>query len=142
MATNTVIISGRLTKDIDIRQAQSGMTVGRFTLAVDRGKDSNGNDRGADFINCVAFGRTAEAIQKWTGKGKRLLVNGHIQTGSYDKDGTKVYTTDVIVDRMEIIDFNDNGSQKPPQKQTAPKEDTYTGFDEIEGDDDDDGIPF
>ena len=111
---NLVCISGRLTKDIEIRQAGE-TTVGRFTLAVNR---QTKKETEADFISCVVFGKTAEAMSKWTGKGLRLAVVGHIQTGSYVKqDGSKVYTTDVIVDRADYIDFkeNNNPHQVKPQ---------------------------
>lgn len=128
---NKVIISGRLTKDIELRYSQSQTAVARFSLALDRGKDQNGASKGADYPNCIAFGKTAETLQKWSlGKGGRVQIEGHIQTGSYEKDGGKVYTTDVIVDRLEIIDFKPkDGSQ---QQFNVPE-----GFDAI-----DDDIPF
>lgn len=92
---NKVFITGRLTKDVLL--TQSGETaIARFTTAVDRVKE------GADFISCVAFGKTAETISKYMAKGSKIIAEGHIQTGSYEKDGQKVYTTDVIVDRFEF----------------------------------------
>ena len=105
---NNVVLIGRLTRDPEVRYAASTqMAVARFSLAVDRG----GRDKGADFINCVAFGKTAELMEKYTAKGLRLAVQGHIQTGSYDKqDGTKVYTTDVVADRVEFIEW---GGDRP-----------------------------
>ena len=105
---NNVVLIGRLTRDPEVRYAASTqMAVARFSLAVDRG----GRDKGADFINCVAFGKTAELMEKYTAKGLRLAVQGHIQTGSYDKqDGTKVYTTEVVADRVEFIEW---GGDRP-----------------------------
>lgn len=131
---NYVFISGRVTRDIELKYgAQSQMAVARFSLACDRGKDKDGNNKGADFISCVAFGRTAENLEKFSGKGLRLSVIGHIQTGNYEKDGKKYYTTDVVVDRTEITDWKDgNQTQQPPQEPYAPE-----GFAEIDQD-----IPF
>jgi single-strand DNA-binding protein len=91
--------TGRLTKDAVIRAAQE-TTVARFILAVNRKYKKDGEN--ADFISCVAFGKTAEFIEKYTKKGMKVEIVGRIQTGSYEKDGAKVYTTDIIV---ETIDF-------------------------------------
>lgn len=131
---NNVFISGRVTRNIELKYtAQSQMAVARFSLACDRGKDKDGNSKGADFISCVAFGRTAENLERFSGKGLRLSVAGHIQTGDYEKDGKKYYTTDVIVDRVEIVDWKDaNQTQQPKQKSFEPD-----GFAEISED-----IPF
>ena len=108
---NQVILMGRVTKDIELRNTQSGMATVRFNIAVDRGRDKEGKDKGADFPNIVAFGKTAESIAKYTGKGLRVAVIGRIQTGSYERDGQTVYTTDVIADRVKYIDWKDNGGQ-------------------------------
>lgn len=108
---NQVIVMGRVTKDIELRNTQSGMATVRFNIAVDRGKDKEGNDKGADFPNIVAFGKTAEGIAKYTGKGLRVAIIGRIQTGSYEREGQKVYTTDIVADRVKYIDWKDNGGQ-------------------------------
>jgi len=102
---NKVVLIGRLTKDAELRQ--SGETaVTRFTVAVDRRGD------GADFISCVAFKKTAEFIEKYFSKGSKIVIAGHIQTGSYkNKDGQTVYTTDVIADEVE---FGESKQQTPP----------------------------
>jgi single-strand DNA-binding protein len=110
---------GRLTRDAEIRysQGQNGeqTAIARFTLAVDR----RGKDGGADFINCVAFGRTAEFCEKWTRQGMKVALDGRIQTGSYtNKDGVKVYTTDVIVENIEFAE------SKNAEKTETPKSDT------------------
>lgn len=102
---NKCFYLGHLTRDFEVTTSSSGVTVGKSGMALNRGKDSNGNDRGADFINLVAFGKTAETLQKYGTKGKKLLVEAHVQTGSYDaKDGHKVYTTDFVIDRFEFAD--------------------------------------
>ncbi len=105
---NKVILVGRLTRDPDVRysQSDSNMAVARYTLAVDRRINSNSTDgQTADFIGCVAFGRSAEFAEKYLRKGTKVCVSGRIQTGSYtNKDGQKVYTTDVVVERHEFVD--------------------------------------
>lgn len=96
---NKVLLTGANTRDIELRNMGDGKAVTRFTLAVKRFNDE------ADFISCVAFGQTAELIKKCVKKGTRLLVEGHIQTGSYtNAEGKKIYTTDVMVERIEFMD--------------------------------------
>lgn len=114
---NRVILIGRLTKDPDIRY--SGETaVARFTLAVNR-YVRNGEDA-ADFISCVAFGKTAEVAEKYLSKGSQAGVAGRIQTGSYtNRDGQKVYTTDVVVERLELLGSK-NSSGSSGSRQPAP----------------------
>lgn len=92
---NQVILIGRLTKDPEVRQTQAGSEIAKYTLAVDRFGD------GTDFINCTAFGKTAEFAEKYLTKGMKVAVSGRIQTGKYEKDGRTVYTTDVIVNNQE-----------------------------------------
>ena len=103
---NNVNLIGRLTKDPDVRYAgQNQMAVARFTLAVDRRRANDDGTRDADFISCVAFRKTAEFAEKYLRKGTKLAIRGHIQTGSYQKqDGTRVYTTDVVVDEVEFAE--------------------------------------
>ena len=96
---NKVILVGRLTRDPDVRysQGEQSMAIARFSLAVDRRFKRDGDNQSADFISCVAFGKTAEFIEKYVHKGTKLVLEGRIQTGSYtNKDGVKVYTTDVV----------------------------------------------
>lgn len=106
---NRVFLSGRLTADAELKTATSGKSYSRFSLAVDR----FGKDAGADFINCTAFGRTAEIISQYTHKGDKLVAAGRIQTGSYERDGRKAYTFDVVVDEVEL----------PPKRKEEPKQD-------------------
>ena len=104
---NKVILMGRLTRDPDIRQSQgeNATTVARYTLAVDRRFRRNGAEQQADFISIVAFGKSAEFIEKYAHKGTKLVVSGRIQTGSYtNKDGQKVYTTDVVAEDQEFAE--------------------------------------
>jgi single-strand DNA-binding protein len=98
-----------MTRDPELRYTAEGQTaVCRFSIAIDRGKDRDGNDRGADFPNIVVFGKTAENCEKYLAKGRKVGIAGHLQTGSYtNKDGAKVYTTDVIADRVEFIDWGE-----------------------------------
>ena len=101
---NSVQLIGRLTRDPEIRYTDGGASIARFGLAVDRRfKQENGAD--ADFINIVSFGKTAEFIEKYFHKGMKIALNGRIQTGSYtDKDGKKVYTTDVVAENVEFCE--------------------------------------
>ncbi|MGN0155019.1 MAG: single-stranded DNA-binding protein [Lachnospiraceae bacterium] len=103
---NKVILMGRLTRDPEIRYSQgdNAMPIARYTLAVDRRFQKN-SDQSADFISCVAFSRSAEFAEKWLKQGMKICITGRIQTGSYtNKDGVKVYTTDVVVEDQEFAE--------------------------------------
>lgn len=107
---NAAIILGRLTRDPVIKVTQGGMTIARFTLAVNR-LNKTGQNPEADFINCVAFGKTADAIGNYVYKRQRLLVEGRIQTGSYtSKSGEKKFTTEISVNRAEFIEKRSESS--------------------------------
>lgn len=106
---NKVILMGRLTRDPEVRysQGESPLAIARYTLAVDRrqSRNNNGDEQTADFINCVAFGRTGEFAEKYLRKGTKIAITGRIQTGSYtNKDGAKVYTTEVVVEDHEFAE--------------------------------------
>ncbi len=105
---NRVILMGRLTRDPEVRysQGENSTAIARYTLAVDRRFNrNNGDGATADFINCVTFGKSAEFAERYLRKGIKIAVTGRIQTGSYvNKDGVKVYTTDVIVDDQEFAE--------------------------------------
>ena len=105
---NKVILMGRLTRDPEVRYSQGGensLAIARYTLAVDRRFKRNGDDQTADFIGCVAFGRNAEFAEKYFRQGLKVVVTGRIQTGSYtNKDGQKVYTTDIVVEEQEFAE--------------------------------------
>lgn len=137
---NNVCLIGRITRDPEVRYgAQSQMAVARFSVAIDRGKDKDGNDRGADFPSIVCFGKTAELVEKYLGKGRLIGIEGHIQTGSYEKDGHKVYTTDVVADKVRFLDKAPSGDAAAPQGNQEPAyESPVPGFERL----DDDDIPF
>lgn len=109
---NKTVLIGRSTKDADVRYSQGDkpMAIARISLAVDRKFKQEGQPT-ADFINCIAFGKTAEVIEKYVTKGTKIAVVGHIQTGSYtNKDGQKVYTTDVVIDELEFCESRSSNS--------------------------------
>ena len=119
---NKVILMGRLTRDPEIRytQASEPLAIARYTLAVDRRfqrKDNSGNEQNADFISCIAFGKNVEFAEKYLKQGTKIAIVGRIQTGSYtNKDGNKVYTTDVVVEEHEFCESRQGGNT-----QDAPK---------------------
>ena len=135
---NRVCLCGRLTKDPDVRYTQGAepMAIARYTLAVDRRKK---DENSADFISCVAFGKSAEFAEKYLHKGMKILVEGRIQTGSYtNKDGKKIYTTDVVVESTEFAESKNPAQQAP----AAPTADMGEGFMRIPDGVDDEGLPF
>ena len=149
---NKVILMGRLTREPDVRYSQNAdgsMAVARYTLAVDRRRGRNSdNEQSADFISCVAFGRSGEFAEKYLHQGTKIVVTGRIQTGSYtNKDGQRVYTTDVVVEEQEFAeskataDSNNNYQPQQPvaSQPTAPAGD---GFMNIPDSVDDSGLPF
>ena len=114
---NKVILMGRLTRDPEVRysQGENAMAIARYTLAVDRRFNrNNGDEQTADFIGCVAFGRAGEFAEKYFRKGTKVAITGRIQTGSYtNKDGVRIYTTDVVVEEQEFAESKNasgNGS--------------------------------
>ena len=127
---NKVILIGRLTKDPDLRfAAGSGTAVTRFSLAVNRQFKREGQPE-ADFINCIAFGKTGETIAQYLTKGRQLAITGSIQTGSYDaKDGTKRYTTDIVVDSFEFIGSGNGGASNGSAPYSNSNGFNSSGFD-------------
>lgn len=131
---NKVILMGRLTREPDVRysQGESPMAIARYTLAVDRRFKRDG-DQTADFIGCVAFGRQAEFVEKYLHQGTKVIVTGRIQTGSYtNRDGQKVYTTDVVAEDHEFAESKSasqgsNDYQAPPVR-TEPSAVPADGF--------------
>ena len=112
---NSVQLVGRFTKDPDVRYTNGGATVARFSIAVDR-KFAKEGEQSADFINIVAFGKTAEFIEKYFHKGNRIGIVGRIQTGNYkNKDGATVYTTDVVAENVEFVESKGGNNQQQPQ---------------------------
>ena len=142
---NKVILMGRLTREPEIRYSQGNdqMAIARYTLAVERRYNRNA-DQTADFINCVAFGRLAEVAEKYFHRGTKLAVTGRIQTGSYtNKDGNKVYTTDVVIEDQEFAESKGNSAESDsvPSGRPNPANASADGFMSIpEGIEDD--LPF
>ena len=158
---NRVVLMGRLTRDPDVRYAQGdqSMAIARYTIAVDRrrGRSNQGGDQQtADFISCVAFGKAGEFAEKYLHKGTKICVSGRIQTGSYTRqDGTKVYTTDVVVEDQEFAESkNASGSGNygggsgsydggyRPAERPAPSSAIGDGFMNIPDGVEDEGLPF
>ena len=112
---NVVTLIGRLTSDPEVRYISDTQTaVARFSVAISRGKDKDGNDKGADFPNVIVFGKQAENCERYLSKGKLVGIEGRIQTGSYEKDGRKVYTTDVIANRVEFLEWDNKEKSEIP----------------------------
>ena len=125
---NKVILMGRLVKNPEVRQDANGaISMARYTLAVDRMRTKKDEDPGADFINCVAFGKSAEFAKNYLRKGTKLVIEGRIQTGSYtNKNGQKVYTTDVVTDRQEFAESK--AASSGAENQQATTKSTDDGF--------------
>ena len=122
---NKVILMGRLVKNPEVRQDASGaISMARYTLAVDRMRTKKDEEPGADFINCVVFGKSAEFAKNYLRKGTKLVIEGRIQTGSYtNKNGQKVYTTDVVTERQEFAESKAASSGVENQQATAKSAD-------------------
>lgn len=141
---NKVILMGRLTRDLDVKysQGERSIAVARYNLAVDRRgrRSQDSNEQTADFINCVAFDKAGEFAEKYFRQGMRVLISGRIQTGSYtNKDGVKVYTTDVIVEEQE---FADSKNASTNNTRPDPSNVDGDGFMNVPEGVDDPGLPF
>lgn len=130
---NQVNLIGRLTRDPDVRYNQNQTAVARFSIAINNGY---GENERTDYPSIVVFGKQAENCEKFLAKGRLVGISGRIQTGSYtNKDGNTVYTTDVVANRVEFLEWGDragNGGQPKPQEEAVP-----AGFQELEED-----LPF
>lgn len=100
---NRVCLIGNTTKAVEVRYTQKGMAIANFTLAIRREIKKEDGTYDSDFINCVAYGKQAEALSKYIDKGNTIGIEGHIQTGSYEKDGKKIYTTDIVVEKIQFL---------------------------------------
>ena len=145
---NKVILMGRLTREPDVRYTQGNepMAIARYTLAVDR-RTKKENEQTADFISCVAFGKNAEFAERYLKQGTKIVVEGRIQTGSYtNKEGYKVYTTDVVVESTEFAESKSSGSSSEETRGSSAPENTYgsapDGFMNIPDGVEDEGLPF
>lgn len=149
VSMNKVILMGRLTRDPDIRysQGENAMAIARYTLAVDRRgrRDANGSEQTADFISCVAFARQAEFAERYLHQGTKLVVEGRIQTGSYtNKDGQKVYTTEVVVENCEFAESKNSAGDGGSYASSRPEPVNAAGdgFMNIPDGVEDEGLPF
>ena len=149
---NKVILMGRLTKEPDVRYSQNAdgsMAVARYTLAVDKRRartNGDGAEQTADFIRCVAFGKQGEFAEKYLHQGTKIAITGRIQTGSYtNKDGQRVYTTDVVVDDQEFAESKasaaNSGAAYTPSR-PEPSAADGDGFMSIPDGDESEGLPF
>ena len=133
---NKVILMGRLTRDPEVRysQGENALAIARYTLAVDRRAARREGEPTADFINCVAFGRSAEFAERYLRQGTKIVVSGRIQTGSYtNRDGQKVYTTEVVVEESEFAESKANSAAPSNNNYQAspapsPRADIGDGF--------------
>ena len=142
---NKVILMGRLTRDAEVRysQGESSSAIARFTLAVDRRFRRNNEDQTADFISCVAFSKTAEFLERFGRKGTKFVLEGRIQTGSYtNREGQKVYTTDVVVEEQEFAESKNAESGNAGGYNTQPAPAPQSGNDGFMPAGDDSELPF
>lgn len=148
---NSVVLVGRLTKDIELRKTQSGLSVASFTVACDRRlsqEQKNNNEQSADFINCVAWRGSADFLGKYARKGDTVGVEGRIQTRNYDRDGQRVYVTEVLANSVNLLHSKQTAQSQEqasyePQSTQAPKPQQMSDFDylpnvEVSSDD----LPF
>jgi single-strand DNA-binding protein len=142
---NCAVIMGRLTADPELRQTPSGVSVTRFTVAVDRGYVKAGEERKADFINVVAWRQTAEFVSRYFQKGSMIAVQGSIQTGSYEKDGVKRYTVEISADNVSFCGSkSETGTNGAPSATVSTAAPSFSngGLDDFAAMADDDDLPF
>ncbi len=142
---NCAVIMGRLTADPELRQTPSGVSVTRFSVAVDRGYVKQGAERQTDFIDVLCWRQTAEFVCKYFGKGSMIAVQGSIQTGSYeDKNGVKRRTFEVVADNVSFCGSkSESGTVRPAvTNEAAPAAFSNGGFDDFQASEDDDDLPF
>ena len=148
---NSVVLVGRLTKDIELRKTQSGLSVSSFTIACDRRlsqEQRNNNEQSADFINCVAWRGSADFLSSYAHKGDTVGVEGRLQTRSYDRDGQRVYVTEVLANSVNLLHSKQTVQSQEqasyePQPTQEPKPQQMSDFDylpnvEVSSDD----LPF
>lgn len=126
---NRVNITGRLTKDPDVRYTNDNLAIATFTVAV----DSYGKEKRTDFPRVTAFGKQAETIEKYLSKGSQVGIDGRIQTGSYEKNGQKVFTTDVIAEKVDFLGNSAKNAEKSSQAVSGASENQTQGAMPVEG---------
>ncbi len=140
---NRVVLTGRPIRDLELKSIKSGNSVCSFTLAVDRNFKSKSGEREADFINCVAWGKTAEIMSRYVKRGSVIGVDGRIQTRSYDnRDGQRVYATEVVVENFSFLGGSDKNGQVSKNNQSSPNQnnDPFASNGQVDIADDD--LPF
>lgn len=136
---NRVVLAGRPTRDLELKSINSGTSVCSFTLAVDRNFKSRSGEREADFINCVAWGKTAEVMSSYVKKGSVIGIDGRIQTRSYDnREGQRVYVTEVVVENFSFLGGSDKNAQRNQNNQSS--NDPFASIKQVDIADDD--LPF
>ena len=127
---NNVILIGRLVREPELRYTSgSQMAVCKFTLAIDR-RARQGEEKKADFPNVICFGKTAENCEKFLAKGRKVALQGRLQTGSYEKDGVKHYTTDVIADNVEFLEWGEKNGENAKESRSEPVPEGFAALDE------------
>ena len=118
---NNINLQGRITKDLELKTSNTGVEILKFSIAVQRNfKDKTTNEYGVDFFNCIAFGKTAQFIIKYSSKGKIVTLSGNVQNGSYKKDdGSMAYTSDVIVKEIDVFTGNTKEEQSLNNQQSS-----------------------
>ena len=140
---NCAVIMGRLTADPELRQTPSGVAVTRFSVAVDRGYVKAGEERKADFINVVCWRQTAEFVTRYFSKGSMIAVQGSIQTGSYEKDGVKRSTFEIVADNVSFCGSkSESGTNTAPRAVEAAPSFSNGNVDDFSALADDDDLPF
>lgn len=140
---NRVVLAGRPTRDLELKSIKSGNSVCSFTLAVDRNFKSKSGEREADFINCVAWGKTAEVMSQYVKKGSLIGVDGRIQTRSYDnKEGQRVYVTEVVVENFSFLGGSDKNGQGSKNNQSSSNQNNDPFDSNGQADISDDDLPF
>lgn len=143
---NRVVLTGRLTRDPELRTTQSGVSVCTFTIAVDRRYKNGSGEREADFLPCVAWRETGDFVKKYFNKGRRICVEGSVQARSYETaDGDKRWVTEIIVDHAEFVDSKPEGEQAAPAPEPPPEPPAQHARQEamdMNPQDEDDELPF
>jgi single-strand DNA-binding protein len=139
MALNTAIIMGRICTDLELKKTPAGVDVTRFTVAVDRGYAKQGEERKTDFISVVCWRQTAEFVCRFFEKGQMIAVQGEIQTGSYEKDGIKRNTFEIVADNVSFCGGKNDGESKKTS-QNEPQSAETASYEPLGVDDDD--LPF
>ena len=139
---NNVVLVGRMTRDAELRHTPQNQPVASFNLAVNRNFKNGNGDREADFINCTAWGKTAETIAEYLRKGRRIALQGRISVSSYEQNGETKWSTEVIVDKFEFVDTANSTGGQSSYTQPKKSENSFTNNNDNDEIMDDDDFPF